>query len=338
MLDSFYIDLAVNEAWKYWGLTYPNPPVGGLLLDRNGAIVSISAHQRAGSPHSEVLLFQNAFWKLTKDREVLNLSDSQDIHNFLYENHKGIFKDFTLYTTLEPCNHFGKTPPCSLLIRNLGIKRVVIGTLDTNPTASGGVQYLQSSGIEVDILNSPKAKYLVEPFEQWSKGQFIFFKYAQRLDGSIDGGTISSLESRKYIHSIRDRIDLMVIGGETIRTDRPTLDSRLVGGSAPDILIYSKYGEFDKTIPLFSVPDRNVYIDSSLERIENYRFIMVEGGYNLLQAILEYIDWVMVIISPTLSTSSTIHNLNIQFQIIHYLQIGEDIILWLRKKSPSTNY
>jgi len=331
--DNFYMALAIDEAWKYWGLTYPNPSVGGLILDKYGKIVSISAHQQAGYPHSEVLAVRDAYLKITNDKNIVFYSKSEDIHKYLYKNHNNIFHGFTIYTTLEPCNHYGKTPPCSLLLKNLGFKRVVIGVSDNNQKASGGAEFLRKSGIETTILNSQKAKDLIQPFQMWSRERFIFFKYAQQLNGAIDGGTISSKKSREYVHSLRDKIDLMVIGGNTVRVDRPTLDSRLVNGKAPDILIFSKSGEFDRTIPLFSVPNRQVYIENSLKRVEDYNFIMVEGGYSLLNAISNQIDWLLLFISPTLTSSPQINIERINFRTVHQMKIGEDILLWLKRES-----
>lgn len=330
--DNFYMNLAIDEAWKHWGLTYPNPPVGGLVLDENGKIISISAHKKAGEPHSEVLAVRDAYFQITNDSNILELNISEDIHNYLYKNHNNIFNGSTIYTTLEPCNHYGKTPPCSLLLKNLGFKRVVIGVLDEHQKASGGEEFLKNSGVETTILNSQRAKDLIEPFQKWNRDQFIFFKYAQRLNGSIDGGVISSKESREYVHSLRDKIDLMVIGGNTVRIDRPTLDSRLINGKAPDILIYSNNEEFDRDIPLFSVPNRRVYIENSLKRAESYKFIMVEGGYSLLNSISNKIDWILLFISPNLTSSQNRDINNLNFRIVHKIEVGKDLLIWLKRE------
>jgi diaminohydroxyphosphoribosylaminopyrimidine deaminase/5-amino-6-(5-phosphoribosylamino)uracil reductase len=328
--DNFYLNLAIDEAWKFWGLTYPNPPVGGLVLDRNGKILSISAHKKAGEPHSEVLTIRDAYFSLTGDRDILELSKSEDIHNYLYQNHNTIFEGATIYTTLEPCNHYGKTPPCSLLIKNLKFAQVVIGVADTLGDGVGGGEFLNGYGIQTDFIESQRAKDLIEAFQMWQKDRFIVFKYAQRLNGSIGNGIVSSIDSRKYVHQLRDKIDLMVIGGNSVRVDRPTLDSRLVNGKAPDILIYSKAKEFDRTIPLFSVPNRKVYIEDSLERIQNYNFIMVEGGFGLLDSIADEVDWLMVFVSPQIASTEIFQLQNSKFRIVHQRRVGEDLVIWLK--------
>jgi diaminohydroxyphosphoribosylaminopyrimidine deaminase/5-amino-6-(5-phosphoribosylamino)uracil reductase len=329
---NFYMNLAVEEAWKWQLLTYPNPAVGGVLLDKNGKIVSISAHQKSGEPHSEVLLLKDGYIKLSGDREIEQLQKSEDIHQYLYINSGELFFGATLYTTLEPCNHFGKTPPCSLLIKNLGIYKVIIGFEDNSVKAGGGANFLNDHGVETIFLNSQKARDLLEPFLKWSSGRFIFFKYAQTLNGNIWDGIISSKESRTFVHQLRDKIDLLLIGGNTVREDRPTLDSRLVGGDSPDILIYSKEKEFDKTIPLFSVPNREVFIESSLQRLEEYRYIMVEGGYSLLKVLSKEIDWLLLFISPKLVSSEKIDFERENFEILHQQKIDKDLMIWMRRK------
>ena len=330
--DNFYMNLAIDQAWKYQGLTYPNPAVGGLILDNFGKIISISSHQKAGEPHSEVLVIKEAYFLISKDRKILELLKSSDIHNYLYENHNNIFKNFTLYTTLEPCNHYGKTPPCSLLIQKLGFKRVVVGISDKNQEAEGGAKFLNSHNLEIKVLDSQKAKDLIEPFQKWSENRFIFFKYAQTLNGNISDGIISSKESREFVHKIRDRLDLMLIGGSTVRNDRPTLDSRLISGKAPDILIYSKMKYFDQNIPLFFVKERDVIVSDNLDILDNYRYIMVEGGYSLLNSISDKIDWLLLFISPKTITTLENRILELNFKIIYQTEIGGNLMIWLKRE------
>jgi len=330
--DNFYMDLAIEEAWNFQGLTYPNPAVGGLILDGFGKILAISAHKKAGKPHSEVLVIQNAYYEITKDSQILKLSRSEDIHNYLYKNHKNIFQYSTIFTTLEPCNHFGKTPPCSNLIQKLGFKKVVIGFSDISEKAKGGEYFLQKSGIQTVNLNSENAKNLLEPFLKWNQKNFIFFKYAQTLNGNISDGIISSQESRKLVHKLRDKIDLLVIGGNTVRMDRPTLDSRLVQGKAPDILIFSKQKAFSQDIPLFQIPNRKVQISDNLEILNNYKYIMVEGGFSLLNKIIEKVHFLMIFVSPKLVSNLNVEIQKLDFEIVFSRNIGQDILLYLLVK------
>jgi len=316
--SSFYMNLALTEAWKFQGLTYPNPAVGCCIVSKNGELLSVEAHQKAGTPHAEVNALKSAYYKLTNDKEILSLTISQDIHNFLLKNHNNIFKDSYIYTTLEPCSHIGKTPSCASLISNLSIKKLFVGSLDSNEIASNGNKIVKDSGIEVlNGILKKECDELLEPFKKWQNDKFVFFKMAQRLDGSTDG-SVSSLESRKNVHAMRDVCDLLVIGGNTVRVDRPTLDARLVNGKAPDILIISREKEFDKTIPLFNVDDREVFIEDNFKRLDNYKNIMIEGTQNMLELSKPYIDYYLTYIATNLDV------LNIQ-------KDTKDIIIWMKK-------
>lgn len=294
MID--YLELAINEAWKQQFLTYPNPAVGCTVV-KNGEVLSVEAHQKVGEAHAEVLALKSAYLKLFPNSKIKNLTSSKELHQFLYENHNNVFSECDVYVTLEPCNHYGKTPACANLLSIIKPKKVIIGYSDPNKKASGGIETLKNSNVEVEVLNDKRCFDLLEPFIKWNESRFIFFKLAMSLNGVVTGGYISDKESLKWVHNVRDKIDLLVIGGETVRTDRPTLDSRLFGGKAPDILIYSKQKEFDKSIPLFSVPNRKVFISDSLDLLEKYNFIMVEGGEKLYNKLSDFVDWKLFVIS-----------------------------------------
>ena len=293
MIDFF--KLAINEAWKYQFLTYPNPAVGCAVFKDN-ELISIGAHKKAGAAHAEVEALKKAYLHFFPNSPIKNLNTSFEIHNYLIKNHKNIFSELEIFVTLEPCSHIGKTPSCANLLSTLKPKKVYIGIKDPNKTASGGAKILKKAGIEVefDILKD-ECYNLLYPFKKWIENRFIFFKMAIRGDGSNDG-VVSSNDSFKLVHQIRANLDLLVIGGETVRNDRPTLDARLVRGKAPDILIYSKKNDFDKTIPLFNVANRKVFIDNKFD-LKDYKFIMVEGGYNLYNHLKDKIDLLMLFVS-----------------------------------------
>ncbi len=296
--DGFYIKLAIEEAWKYQFLTYPNPAVGACVV-KNNQVLSVEAHKEAGLPHAEVNALKSAFLKKYPQSLLKNLEKSEDIHNFLIQNHNDFFKDCVIFVTLEPCNHIGKTPACAMLLEAVKIKKVIIGTLDPNKEASGGKQRLENAGIDVVVgVCEKESNDLLLPFVKWSKKNFCFFKLAMRRDGSIDGGYITTQDSLDLVHNIRTKLDLFVIGGQTVRTDKPTLDSRFsITKKASDILIYSKQTDFDKTIPLFDVPNRKVCISDKLNKLDDENFIMIEGGYNLLENIKDRVDMLMLFIS-----------------------------------------
>jgi diaminohydroxyphosphoribosylaminopyrimidine deaminase / 5-amino-6-(5-phosphoribosylamino)uracil reductase len=331
--DAFFMRLAVDEAWHFQILTYPNPAVGCCIVGSQNELLSVEAHQRAGGPHAEVFALQKAYEKLTGDTTIASLDDADAIHTYLLENHNRCFEEVTLFVTLEPCAHRGKTPSCAALIAALGVKRVVIACADKSKKARGGAKILEDAAIKVDFFPfHVKADALLFPFTRWSREGFVFFKWAQRLDGSIQGGTISSLESRTLVHKMRSVCDLLVIGGETVRTDRPTLDARLSGGKAPDVLIVSRQKEFDETIPLFSVPNRRVKISENFELLKEYRCVMVEGGTNMLDLSKKHVDYYLGFIAPKSGGEDSFCVTKEEFEILHTAQTGEDIALWMRLK------
>jgi len=329
-LNKTYITKAINEAWKYQFLTYPNPAVGACVV-KNNKILSTQAHKLAGMPHAEVNAIKEAFLKLNYNEKLSSLISSNDIHDFLINNHNNIFNSCEIYVTLEPCNHIGKTPSCANLLKELKFKKVYIGTLDTNNNASGGVSTLKNCGIEVVILNDKRCIDLLSPFSLWQKDKFTFFKLAMREDGSVDGGYITSQDSLNLVHEIRTKLDLLIIGGNTVRIDRPTLDSRFAKTNKPcDILIYSKSKEFDKSIPLFNVPNRKVIISDNIKNIKS-DFTMIEGGFSLLKTLKNDIDMLMLFISHKQKSKNKFNIEEDGFKILYSYYINEyDEILFCK--------
>jgi diaminohydroxyphosphoribosylaminopyrimidine deaminase/5-amino-6-(5-phosphoribosylamino)uracil reductase len=317
-----YLKLAIDEAWKYQLLTYPNPAVGCVVTIKNR--VFVEAHKKAGEAHAEV----NALWSVYKTFFTTpDLKTSHEIHEYLIKNHNNFFNDAEIFVTLEPCSHIGKTPSCANLLSILKPKKVTIGWLDPISTHSGGVEKLKNSGIKVEILNDKRCFNLIEPFIKWANDKFLFFKFATSLNGAYTGGYITKKESLKWVHKVRNKLDLIVIGGETIRKDRPTLDARLINGKAPDVLIYSKQKEFDKTIPLFSVENRKVFISDNLDLIKNYNFIMFEGGENLYQKVKQIVDWNLFIININKILDRKNYKFDDELEVIH-VEKKEDLFLW----------
>jgi len=329
-LNKTFITEAINEAWKYQFLTYPNPAVGACVVKDN-TILSTQAHKLAGMPHAEVNAIKEAFLKLNYNEHLNSLTSSNDIHKYLIKNHNNIFHDCEIYVTLEPCNHIGRTPSCANLLKELNFKKVYIGTLDTNKNASGGVDTLKNSGIDVEVLNDKRCDDLLYPFTLWQKDKFLFFKLAIREDGSCDGGYITTQDSLKLVHEIRTKLDLLIIGGNTVRIDRPTLDSRFAKiNKACDIMIYSKSNEFDKSIPLFDIKNRKVKISDNIENIKS-NFTMIEGGFNLLNKVKSKINMLMLFVSHK-KKSKNIFNIEKEgFKIVHSYYINEyDEILFCK--------
>lgn len=331
--DNFYMKLAIDEAWKYQLLTYPNPAVGSVVV-KNGELLSIESHKKAGEPHAEVNALKTAYLKKNPESRLKMIKDSFEIHDYLIKNSNSFFSDCTIYVTLEPCNHTGKTPSCAKLISTLGLKKVIIGTNDPNKTASGGQETLEDANVEVVTNVMKKAcNDLLFPFMKWSQGTFIFYKMAQTLNGSIDG-QISSNQAKAYVHAIRDKIDCLAIGGNTVRTDKPTLDSRYIQGKNPDVFIYSKNKIFDKNIPLFGIPNREVTISDDLFKLLDYKFVMVEGIYNLMDVLKERLDYIVLLISPKIRNGkNALAEIDMDFEIVHENYIGKEKIIFLKRKS-----
>ena len=327
---AFFMQLALTEAWNYQHLTYPNPAVGCAITDANGALLCVGAHQKAGLAHAEVLALQQAAVKLGLSPSLLSLTHSADIHDYLLTHAREIFKECTLYVTLEPCSHEGKTPACAHLLAALRPKKVVIGLLD--PTqAGGGALMLEQAGIEVvyDVLQEACAD-LLEPFLAWQKGGFRVFKYAMRLNGTMDAGTISSHASRVHVHKIRNVADALLIGGGTVRADNPLLDSRLIAGRAPNVRILTRQG-IDDDARLYGIPHRSVTCVSEIDALFKSGLEFIEGGTSMLEATYEALDWMMVYVAFSMQKGATMQT-SFNGRVLHAMPVGEDYLFWIKKE------
>ena len=334
-----FMKSAIDEAWKYQLLTYPNPAVGATVV-QNNIILSVEAHKEAGLAHAEVNALKSAYLTAYPQSPLKDLTSSLAIHDFLIADHNDFFKTCEIYVTLEPCNHVGKTPACAMLLESIGIKKVYIGTLDPNNEASGGLQRLQDANIEVEVgVCQGQTDELLYPFIKWQQDKFIFFKLAMREDGSVTGGYITSKDSLKHVHNIRTKLDLMVIGGNTIRTDKPKLDARFSKiNKAPDILIYSNQKEFDNTIPLFNIKNRSVDISNDLKLLENKNFIMIEGGYSLLDSLKNMCDYLVLFISHKQKSKIKFDINSLGYSKVYAYNINkDDEIVFLKKHHQMEN-
>jgi len=202
----YFMNLAMRLALKGKGSTSPNPMVGALVV-KNGRIVGAGYHEKAGFAHAEVIALD----------EAANLA-----------------KGATLYVTLEPCTHFGRTPPCVDRIIKSGIKEVIVGMIDPNPLNNGrGINIIKQHKIKVKVgFLEDKLKEINEAFiKHISKRMpFVTVKVAQSLDGKIatktgDSKWITSDKSRAFSHRIRSDYDAIMVGVNTILRDNPKLDA-----------------------------------------------------------------------------------------------------------------
>jgi len=214
-LDEKYMRIALQLAGKARGRTSPNPMVGAVVV-KSGKIIGRGYHRRAGEPHAEAIALRKA------GRAA---------------------KGATLYVTLEPCSHTDKrTPPCSPLVVQSGIKRVIVSMIDPNPRVSGGgIKALRKAGIEVvtGVLEE-EAKRLNEAFIKhitWGM-PFVTLKIAQTLDGKIATSSgaskwITGERAREEAHWLRDSHDAVLVGINTVLMDDPSLTTRIPGGRDP---------------------------------------------------------------------------------------------------------
>jgi diaminohydroxyphosphoribosylaminopyrimidine deaminase/5-amino-6-(5-phosphoribosylamino)uracil reductase len=214
MNDEHFMKLALKLAAKGRGYASPNPMVGAVLVKKD-RIIGQGWHQCCGENHAEVNAIQNA---------TENVAGS------------------TIYVTLEPCCHSGKTPPCTDLIIHKKIKRVVIGSADSNPLVScRGINRLRAAGIEVKTgVLEDECRSLNEVFFHFMETglPFVTVKYAQTLDGRIATATgqsqwISSPASLKFAHQLRAEHDAILVGIGTVLKDNPSLTVRMVRGRNP---------------------------------------------------------------------------------------------------------
>lgn len=212
--DERFMQLAIAEAKKGLGRTHPNPAVGAVIVKR-GEVIATGFHARAGTAHAEA--------------NALLLAGPKA-------------RGATLYVTLEPCDHFGRTPPCTQAILEHGVARLVFGSNDPNPLVNGkGLRRLRKAGVEVmggvskqacDALNEPFFKVMTQGLP------FVTLKAAMTLDGKIATAAgaskwITSEAARRRAHELRNRVDAIVVGAGTVIADDPQLTTRLPGGRDP---------------------------------------------------------------------------------------------------------
>ena len=234
-----FIRRCIELAGKAEGMTYPNPMVGSVIV-HNGVIIGEGFHLRAGWPHAEVNAINSV-----KDKALL--------------------KNAVLYVNLEPCSHYGKTPPCAEFITSVGIKNVVIGSIDTSSNVSGkGIAYLEKNGCNVLTgVMEEECRWLNRRFFtfQEKKRPYIILKWAQSYDGYIDIDRSAGIDPGPYwitgnsekvlVHKWRSDEQAILVGGETIRNDNPKLNVREWSGNDPLKLILSRSGNLSAESEVF---------------------------------------------------------------------------------------
>ncbi len=258
--DILFLNKTLDIAEEYSGKTLPNPAVASLVV-KNKIIISTGIHRGPGSLHAE--------------RDALKKAGDRS-------------KGSTLYVNLEPCAHYGLTPPCTDVIIKSGIKKVVFPLLDPNPSVNGrGKKILTDQGIEVvDSLLTERAYKINEPFfiANVLKRPLITLKIASSLDGFIadhrrQSKWITSLKSREYVHNLRVTHQAILVGTNTIIKDNPFLNLRYVGGKAPKRIILDRTGRISKKSNVFK--DENYCVLTSNDKYYHNHIHMNLDDYSL---------------------------------------------------------
>ncbi len=255
--DELYMQRALDLAQLSRGSVSPNPLVGCVIV-HNNVIIGEGRHEKYGEAHAEV----NAIASV-KDQSLL--------------------KGSTVYVNLEPCSHFGKTPPCADLLVKHQVKKVVIANIDPNPLVSGkGIQKLKDAGIEVTtgVLESKGVELNKSFFTFLSKKRpYIILKWAETADGFIarenfDSKWISNEHSRQLVHKWRSEEDAVLVGTATALHDNPALTVRDWSGRNPTRIVLDRYNRLPKTLTLFDGQQQTIcYTVSKSESQENLEFV-----------------------------------------------------------------
>lgn len=257
------------------GRTAPNPMVGCVVVSPDGQIIGEGWHRYYGGWHAEV-----------------NALDSV--------KEKNLIKESTLYVNLEPCSHYGKTPPCSLRIINEGVKKVVISNLDPNPQVSGrGIQMLRDAGIEVEtgVLEDEGWQLNRRFFTFHTKRRpYIILKWAQTSDGFLDAFSekpvrISSDLTKALVHKMRAENQAIMVGTTTVLKDNPHLNTRRYYGQNPTRVTFDKIGGIPANSKILndSAPTIVIREEMTPDAIgamlyeKGIQSIIVEGGRNTLE-------------------------------------------------------
>ena len=291
------------------GRAYPKPTVGAVVV-RDGEIVAEGVTEPGGR-HGEVVALDAA---------------------------GELARDATLYVTLEPCAHYGTTPPCTERILEAGVGRVVAGSLDPNPEAAGGLEKLRAAGVDVELVDSFEARAQNEAWRTWvtQRRPFVTYKVAVTLDGSVTvpgEKWVSGQTSRRLVHELRAASDAVAVGMGTVRTDAPRLDARDVPTprGQPRRLAFGRG-------PLPEESELELRTGALAEELaalgdDGVQSLLLEGGPTLAAAFLEadLIDKLLVFVAPTLAGTggSFLARLASPRSLTHLStrMVGEDVLL-----------
>lgn len=326
--------LAIEQSTLVKGTTYPNPPVGAVILDAGGEVVGVGGTEPAGGDHAEILALRRA---------------------------GDLAAGGTVVVTLEPCNHYGKTPPCVNALLDAKVATVVYAVADPNPQAAGGAARLEEAGVAVrsGVLADEVAR---GPLREWLHKQrtglpHLTWKYASSVDGrsaAADGSSqwISSEASRLDLHRRRGACDAIVVGTGTVLADDPALTARLPDGSLAarqPLRVVVGMREIPSEAKVLNDDSRTMLIRTHdpaevLKAVSDRTDVLLEGGPTLAGAFLRAgaVDRILAYVAPTLlggpvtavddvGVSTIARALRWQFDGID--RVGPDVVLSLVPRS-----
>ncbi|MBO4362473.1 MAG: bifunctional diaminohydroxyphosphoribosylaminopyrimidine deaminase/5-amino-6-(5-phosphoribosylamino)uracil reductase RibD [Paludibacteraceae bacterium] len=296
MTDSDYILRCLQLARNGEYYVAPNPMVGAVLVNpADDTVFAEGWHKQFGQAHAEVECFRAA------DRRMAGLSPDEV---------SAMYGGLTLYVSLEPCSHYGKTPPCADLIISKGVRRVVVGCLDPNPQVAGrGVQKLRDAGIEVTVgVEEQACRELNKRFLCLHENHrpYVILKWAQTADGFVDtirkDGTplvISTPVTKQLVHKMRAENMAIMVGTRTALLDNPGLLTTRWPGRNPVRVVVDRHHRIPKDAKIFSPDAPTIVYDKQTDwpyilddlASRGIHSILVEGGPTLLNHILESDIW-----------------------------------------------
>ena len=267
--------MCLQLAQQAFGNTYPNPMVGCVIV-YNSVVIGQGYHHKAGEPHAEVLAIESV-----QDKSLLSQS--------------------TLYVNLEPCAHYGKTPPCSLAVIQNNIPRVVIGCVDTFSKVAGkGIQMMQNAGIQVEVgILEQESRELNKRFFTYheQKRPYIILKWAQTQDGFIDiapeykmhkkGLWITDDICKTLVHKWRTQEQAILIGTNTADVDNPQLTARLVQGNQPLRIVIDRQNRLPDNLYVKDGSVSTIIYTEELRNTHKYNveYVNIDFSFNLWQQI-----------------------------------------------------
>ncbi len=340
--SDIFMQRAIELAEKGRGFVSPNPCVGAVIV-HNNRVIGEGYHQKIGQAHAEV----NAV-------------------NSVQECDLPLLKEATMYVTLEPCCHFGKTPPCADLIVKHSIPKVIIGYKDPFPKVNGGgIRVLERAGIHVEMSHLEKeCQELIAPFiiNQTQRRPYIILKWAQSSDGFIgkenERTSISNQEALRLAHQWRSEVDGVMVGSQTALIDNPRLSNRFTLGKQPTRIVVDRKGNLPDGLHLWDDTQPTIVItevsgnysecpvsilashfsknnlSNILEQLlaKEIGILLVEGGSKLHQVFLEsgYWDEMRIIEAPK-SLEKGVKAISVSGILIKEEQLGDNVLKIYRK-------